>query len=384
MIEKKHNLIYQITNLVNGKIYIGRHITNKVDDGYMGSGNEIQKAQSKYGIENFQREILFDFNNAQDMIDKENELLSEEFVKRKDVYNIVVGGSSGMIGKTHDERVRQILREANTGLVSVKDKDGNNLKVTKDDPRYISGELKHNTHGTICVKDSEGNKFRVPFDDPRWLSGELVGMNTGDKQTPERIQNRVEKNLEWWKENSHSEEGLQKMRDVNKGKVNVRDKDGNEFRIDKNDPRIKSGELINACKGSVWVHNNDLQKSRFVRPEKVQEFLNDGWEFGLVYFNKKTVRITNPELRRNDWVPPDQLKEYCKDGWVVGYQYYSNNRSEKSEPKSKTEVKAVSIKDGKWMHNPKTDHKRIIPEKLFDEYLENGWKFGKKVLKLHI
>lgn len=46
--------IYKITNKVTGKIYIGKHQTEDLNDGYMGSGKLLKRAQEKYGINSFE------------------------------------------------------------------------------------------------------------------------------------------------------------------------------------------------------------------------------------------------------------------------------------------------------------------------------------------
>lgn len=83
--------IYKITNKIDGKYYIGKHQTKDLDDGYMGSGNLIQRAVKKHGKDNFTKEILFVFDNEADMNAKERELV----VVSEETYNLCEGGQGG-------------------------------------------------------------------------------------------------------------------------------------------------------------------------------------------------------------------------------------------------------------------------------------------------
>lgn len=107
--------IYKITNMINGKIYIGKHQTNNLNDGYFGSGIALVKAIKKYGKESFKKEILYVFNNALDMDNKEKEIITEEFVLRRDTYNLGVGGEGGphFKGRRHTPETKKKLSSLN-------------------------------------------------------------------------------------------------------------------------------------------------------------------------------------------------------------------------------------------------------------------------------
>ena len=121
-----YHYFYKITNNLNGHFYYGVHNTNNLDDGYMGSGIRLQYAYKKYGIENFTKEILKYFDTCEEAFEYEAEIVTEDLVKDYNCYNSTRGGCT-----------------FNTyNLIIVKDNDGNLFSISKDDDRYISGELK--------------------------------------------------------------------------------------------------------------------------------------------------------------------------------------------------------------------------------------------------
>ena len=91
----KYYLIYKITNNINGKTYIGAHKTNDINDGYMGSGTYLNRAIKKYGVENFNKEILHIFDNPEAMYAKEAEIVNEDYLMNENTYNMKVGGFGG-------------------------------------------------------------------------------------------------------------------------------------------------------------------------------------------------------------------------------------------------------------------------------------------------
>lgn len=98
-------IVYCTTCTANGKIYIGVHKTENPDifDGYIGNGIEVgwniknpttvfQHALKKYGYSKFKRATLYVFDNENQAYNKEAEIVTLDFIRRRDNYNTAVGG----------------------------------------------------------------------------------------------------------------------------------------------------------------------------------------------------------------------------------------------------------------------------------------------------
>ncbi len=112
-----HYTIYQTTNLLNNKIYIGAHETENPNDNYLGSGLTLKPAIKKHGNENFTKEILFICDSREEMYDKEAVVVNEAFVARDDTYNLKIGGCGGSVssGRTLSEETKKKISESRIG-----------------------------------------------------------------------------------------------------------------------------------------------------------------------------------------------------------------------------------------------------------------------------
>ena len=113
MKQYKHYIIYKVTNLVNGKIYIGKHRCDNLDDDYFGSGKVLWLAINKYGIENFVFHLEIDLKNEEEMDLLEELVVNKDFLARDDVYNLSRGGKNPCMygkknpfyGRTHSKEI---------------------------------------------------------------------------------------------------------------------------------------------------------------------------------------------------------------------------------------------------------------------------------------
>lgn len=127
---KKFHLIYKTTNIVTGKIYVGKHSTNKLEDGYIGCGIMSDKDATenflfhnsvrKHGYNNFSREII-EFCDSQYLNEREIFWIKE--LKSNDLamgYNIGTGGVGGdnFTNNPRKEEIRENMRNScnNKGL----------------------------------------------------------------------------------------------------------------------------------------------------------------------------------------------------------------------------------------------------------------------------
>lgn len=164
MEEKKRRYIYRITNLVNGKTYIGQRTMREtyrtaLADMYWGSGKFLKRAQAKYGLENFKKEILIEGIFTKDELNRfERCMIRIERFLGKAEYNIADGGegwSEGMreahkasMTTEHNQKVSEVLKLRWASF-------------SKEERSHLAFGGKHKTKGTTGFKFSAESKEKM-------------------------------------------------------------------------------------------------------------------------------------------------------------------------------------------------------------------------------
>lgn len=129
-------IIYRARNKINGKQYIGQ-TTKKLSDRIIGHFKKEKKEQSffqlalhKYGLENFDWDILFEAKNKQELDEKEQFFIEEyETLNREKGYNLKTGGVKTSFTNEVKEKMSQSAKayfsleenRINHGLLQKKD-----------------------------------------------------------------------------------------------------------------------------------------------------------------------------------------------------------------------------------------------------------------------
>lgn len=409
--------VYKITNVKEGLFYFGAHKTIKLNDGYASSSVNVRKDINRLGPENFKKEVVKFFNTSEEMFRHEEKMI-RKVLGHPNCYNRGVTPECKIKNcvlvkdteeknfyyvKVDDPRIGKTLFYSGIGKVSVMDKDGNTFQTSIDDPRYLSGELVAPNKGQVTVKTKDG-----------WIniSQEEYRKNKDKYITPSNnriiVKHKGQDNekgfaipLEEYKKNPDLYESANKgwilvrdkkdgtiksvkkedmtddMEPFSKGMVTVKDKDGNKFYVDVDDPRYVSGELRFFREGKKWMHKGN--KKIQVDPDKVDKKLKEGWKLGSM--ENGYYWVTKDGINKK--IEKPLLEEYLKAGWRKGAtqikkRWVTKDNISKSVLESEYEN---YLKDGwkpgmktnlRWMVSPDGIRKMIKPEDI-DSYLDKGW-----------
>lgn len=210
----KYYIVYKIINLLNGKVYIGVHQTDDLNDDYVGSGKYLKRAIEKHGQENFIKEIIQCFDNPEDMFSLEKEMVNEEFVKRNDTYNLKEGGEGGW---GYVNKLPTSKKSRDNSSVMMK----NLIKKMWSDPLFVK---RHKTRSSNIMKKNREN-------------GKCLYNFLGKK---------------------HTEETLRKMKEIHKTNNHQKGEKNSHF-------------------GKCWIYNEQLKENKSIKKEELDSWIGIGW-----------------------------------------------------------------------------------------------------------
>ena len=183
---KTFNYIYKITNKINGKIYIGKHSTDNLNDGYMGSGVVLRQAIKKYGVENFTKDILEFCDKEVELNDLEKHYIDKYKSTDKSIgYNLTQGGD-GKSGYICSSETRIKLSKSHIGINPwnkdklLSEEHKKHLSESKKGENHPMYGKHHSEETKIKISEAKKGKSKPKF---KWLTpnGDIIEMQKSNR-----------------------------------------------------------------------------------------------------------------------------------------------------------------------------------------------------------
>lgn len=288
--DKQYHYFYKITNKVNGHFYYGIHSTKDLNDGYMGSGTRLHYAYKKYGIDCFEKEIIAFFDTRKEASKYEAEVVNETLIMDDHCYNIRLGGDDTFT----------------LGTVTAKDIYGNIVQIPQKEFDNNPDKYVGVTHGTLSAIDRE--------------TGSIIRMTTEDYRNNKhkfkyRIENKIcvidmDNKYIWIDIDDYitDKNSTKRYKHQSADKVLVKTKTNQYMIVDKNDDRLKTGELTLFWKGHHHKEETKEKQRMTYKSTHHQQGVKNS-QYGTCWIMKDNI---SKKIKKCD------LDIYINEGWIKG------------------------------------------------------------------
>lgn len=248
MFESKKPHVYRIENIVNKRYYIGVHIGCNTKY-YAGSSPVLSQAYNKYGMENFYKTLIKEFNTFEEALEYEKTIITDEMIEQHVCYNTKKGGIGGFAsGEQHPWYGRKHSAETKAKM-SVKRKAREKPSAETRAKMSASGKGRININKDGVLRVVWPEEFITIYQPEGWVKGKIYpeGYVSPQKGKKLNLTDAQRKNLS-------DKAKLRKVSDSTRAKMS------------------KKG------KNSKWINKDGVRK--FIQLDTVDDYLKDGWKLG--------------------------------------------------------------------------------------------------------
>lgn len=267
-------MVYKTTNLINGKYYIGCHVANDLNDGYLGSGKLLKRAVEKYGKESFKQTPLAICCDKKVMLAVEKEYVNKKMVGDTMSYNLKLGGEGGsngtFRGHKHSEETKAIMSAKTLGRKCSIEARAKMSKAARARPGWTKEARLEMSRTRKGRRHSEETKRKISEAN----NGHKISVETRKKISEAR------------KGKKASKETRAKMSAAKKGKKKSKEACLKQSatitgHVVSEETRKKIGE---ANKNRCYIYSDKESRCRRVKEEELEWFLSQGWLEGTKRF----------------------------------------------------------------------------------------------------